>query len=641
MEQRFANSFADVRIHDDSASADASHTLGAEAFTFGAHVHFAAGRYRPSSRDGLNLLAHELTHTIQQRSMRAASASEITVDEADSPLEREADRAAERIVAGIPADISAATRTRLLQRKGSAEVEAIDDLLSYGIFDWAITDAEAVEALTKLKGLPRIEQAEFMSDPKYANRLRDNLPDNRIAEFDAIAADVKNMLPANSTVEAIIDKLSYGLFDWAITDKDATEALDLLKTLSGEELAIALKRINYGRLMDNLPESRRQELIDLLAAGLGTAGTFPASQAKEPGTVLRSLDFVSDHGVMRDNSKDWSNEGKAFPQPDWTINAKGETRGDAISHTMGEAVAVDLGFDVKPENAPASGAQLTGKGSAPFLDFDFSGSLQGGAAQKQRMVSANKIPDTVAAYPQQTIDWSIKWGNWQHAIGTTGPFDIYATIDKPKRPDTVTTNRMAKSVELVSSAPTLKPHDVVQTIMFKWTRFNLDVRYTNEWDLAADMGTGAQCIDLVRFVQSVIGMVGLPGQADAVIIWATPQAPNVAIETPFGQPGGMSSRLYPSYPGQPGWQAALLDGDFRPNNFEAALKFTADGQTKYYPGGVQTVFEHADDVLTVFNCLAWFSVAGKDSYRITNVPGPYRAGQCKVGETHTFSGAAP
>ena len=66
-------------------------------------------------------------------------------------------------------------------------------------------------------------------------------------------------------------------------------------------------RINYGRLMDNLPENRRQELIDLLAAGLGSTGTFPTSESKEPGTALRSLDFVSDQ--VRNQSRNSFLEG--------------------------------------------------------------------------------------------------------------------------------------------------------------------------------------------------------------------------------------------------------------------------------------------------------------------------------------------
>lgn len=608
MERRFATSFADVRIHDDALSHRASRALAADAFACGQHVHFASGQYRPSTTDGIGLIAHELAHTIQQRPLSPPTSTELEVGAPGSHLEQAADAAAARVVAGLEVAGLNGAPSALIQRNASAAVEQLDDLLSYGLFDWAITDAEAIEALTRLKGLPRIEQAEFISDPKFAGRLRDNLPQDHLPELDAIAADVKSMLPSEDAVEAVIDKLSYGLFDWAITDQEAVEALELLETLSGEPLAIALKRIDVGRLMDNLPEGRRQELSKLLSAALGPAGTLPTSERQQPGTALRSLDFISDQAVMRDNAKDWSNEGKPFPQPDWAVSEKGEVRSDAISHTMGEQVQIDLALDVTPANATGN-AVLTGKGSSPFLDFSFTGGLGGGPV-KQRLSSTAKLPDGVAAYRGQAIDWSIKWGTWTHPIGTTGPFDIFTTVGPPKRPDQVTTNRMAKAVELVSSAPTLKPHDVVKYISSKWTTFNLDVIYANEWEVAADIEKGAQCIDLVRFVQSVIGTVGLPGNAEAVVIWAQPTAPLVAIETPYGAPGGMVS--IPPPPSHPDWHPFLIDGDFRPNNYEAALKFTADGTTRYYPGGVKTVFDKPDDVLTVFECLAWIRVTGAD-----------------------------
>ena len=326
-------------------------------------------------------------------------------------------------------------------------------------------------------------------------------------------------------------------------------------------------------------------------------------------------------------------------RPDWAISKKGEARSGPISHTMGQQVQVELGFDVTPPSAAASNATITGKGSSPFLDFDFTGSLSGGAGKKVPMTSPNKIPDGVAAYPSQQIDWSIKWGTWDHALGTTGPFDVYATVDKPAKPAEVTTKRMAKAVEMVASAPSLNPHDVVKEIMFTWTSFNLDVQYANEWDVASDLQKGAQCIDLVRFVQSIIGTVGLPGTAEAVIVWAKPATAMTAIETPWGAAGGMSSGLFPGYPGQPSWEAALLDGDFRPNNYEAALKFTDGGSTKYYPGGVAIVVASPDEVLRVFNCLSWYRATGGDSYEITNVPGPYQAGECNVGDSHSFSGS--
>jgi hypothetical protein len=63
---RLGVDFADVRVHDDRHSADAAEALDAKAFTVGRDVFFGPGRYAPSTSEGRRLLAHELTHVIQQ-----------------------------------------------------------------------------------------------------------------------------------------------------------------------------------------------------------------------------------------------------------------------------------------------------------------------------------------------------------------------------------------------------------------------------------------------------------------------------------------------------------------------------------------------------------------------------------------------
>jgi hypothetical protein len=66
MGQRFGYDFSRVRVHDDAAAHRSAAEIGAHAYTFGSHVVFARGQYLPYARKGLGLLAHELTHVIQQ-----------------------------------------------------------------------------------------------------------------------------------------------------------------------------------------------------------------------------------------------------------------------------------------------------------------------------------------------------------------------------------------------------------------------------------------------------------------------------------------------------------------------------------------------------------------------------------------------
>jgi hypothetical protein len=66
LEPRFSADFGSVRIHTDETAKRLSTKINARAFTFGRHIFFNSGEYNPDSKAGLQLLAHELTHTIQQ-----------------------------------------------------------------------------------------------------------------------------------------------------------------------------------------------------------------------------------------------------------------------------------------------------------------------------------------------------------------------------------------------------------------------------------------------------------------------------------------------------------------------------------------------------------------------------------------------
>jgi pyrrolidone-carboxylate peptidase len=66
MEPRFGRDFSHVRVHADASAQASATAVGAAAYTVGSHLVFGAGRYRPDTPDGQALLAHELTHVLQQ-----------------------------------------------------------------------------------------------------------------------------------------------------------------------------------------------------------------------------------------------------------------------------------------------------------------------------------------------------------------------------------------------------------------------------------------------------------------------------------------------------------------------------------------------------------------------------------------------
>ncbi len=67
MEPRFKASFGGVRVHTDARAENLASRLGARAFTYGRDIFFNAGQFKSDSSEGMELIAHELTHTIQQR----------------------------------------------------------------------------------------------------------------------------------------------------------------------------------------------------------------------------------------------------------------------------------------------------------------------------------------------------------------------------------------------------------------------------------------------------------------------------------------------------------------------------------------------------------------------------------------------
>jgi hypothetical protein len=66
MEPRFGHDFSNVRLHADNQAAEAANAMGARAFTVGQAIVFAAGEYASGAVEGKRLLAHEMTHVVQQ-----------------------------------------------------------------------------------------------------------------------------------------------------------------------------------------------------------------------------------------------------------------------------------------------------------------------------------------------------------------------------------------------------------------------------------------------------------------------------------------------------------------------------------------------------------------------------------------------
>jgi hypothetical protein len=97
METAFASDFSHVRVHNDQSAAALAATLGAHAYTVGEHVAFAPGRYHPETAGTRRLVAHELTHVVQQRHGLSGNILRQGIGESGDSYEQQAEQMASRI----------------------------------------------------------------------------------------------------------------------------------------------------------------------------------------------------------------------------------------------------------------------------------------------------------------------------------------------------------------------------------------------------------------------------------------------------------------------------------------------------------------------------------------------------------------
>lgn len=101
MEQRFGHDFSSVRVHTDTQASNSARAINAQAYTVGRDVVFGQGNYSSQTNTGRKLLAHELTHVVQQQGIKGPdNQTKITVSQSTDATELEADVIANQVVSG-------------------------------------------------------------------------------------------------------------------------------------------------------------------------------------------------------------------------------------------------------------------------------------------------------------------------------------------------------------------------------------------------------------------------------------------------------------------------------------------------------------------------------------------------------------
>ena len=343
------------------------------------------------------------------------------------------------------------------------------------------------------------------------------------------------------------------------------------------------------------------------------------------GIHIRSLEIKSDHGLLKDHDSNWNDGGARFAKPEWT-----PAKSNPVSHTMDLPVEVELTFEVTPPDACPETGDIVGTGPGK-LRFEKTAFTFSAGKHSVVLKSTEKLEKKIQALAFD-IDWATHNVSASFSPGKTST-TMYVTMSTPQTPRSpgVTLKRMRHAVDATGGAGSLDPHVIVKHVISKWNEFNLSVAFNNEWELADDKTfppghrkagqlVGADCQTIVRHCESVIKMVGCPGKAEAIVVWAKVPTPAKAEENAFPRPNVTDpEQRHNSFrkpdPRRNDWIAGLVDGSGGLNRYEACLRFTypeggpGPGATKYYPGGVTSVMSNANQVIRVFTNMSWCDIS--------------------------------
>ena len=186
MSNAFGTDFSDIKIHTGSEAAELNEHLGSRAFAYGKDIYFNKGEFNPDSGKGKHLLAHELTHVVQQNNVISPMIQRDGDSESgnsDTPL---AD-----LVAGVLRDqLSNSSMQGHLRSLGTAlQGLAVENTSETG--DQPASSAERLSALGVARAF-EITSAAILRDPGFA-RLRQRIIEivgssDEVALIAAVAA---------------------------------------------------------------------------------------------------------------------------------------------------------------------------------------------------------------------------------------------------------------------------------------------------------------------------------------------------------------------------------------------------------------------------------------------------------------------
>lgn len=254
MEPRFGHDFSGVRVHTDARAAESAGAVNAHAYTVGEDVVFAPGQYQPSTERGNALIAHELSHVLQQEGASGETAKAIS-NPADAS-EREADAVAGGVLRNETVTVNqspSATMQKLSTEEsvglglGIGAAAGIGGLLIAGLAG-AFDDEHFSE--TDLN-----EYLEFLKKEKHIKR--DRISDNKARDV------VRKGMYTDKDVDIrklLVEEMLTGV----VGDDDEDAILKILTDASPKDRRTIADYVTYDKLYDKFDGEQLDALYALM-----------------------------------------------------------------------------------------------------------------------------------------------------------------------------------------------------------------------------------------------------------------------------------------------------------------------------------------------------------------------------------------
>lgn len=155
MESRFGQDFSQVRVHTDAKATDSARAVNAIAYTVGQQIVLQNQAFQPRTSQGKQLIAHELTHTLQQRSIATGSAQTVIPIDTARSAEHEANQIASQVLAGQAFPEPTSHRAPLqIQR----QTDTPDVTVRSPVFEETVTQLSDIAGAVSGRPLNREEQ---------------------------------------------------------------------------------------------------------------------------------------------------------------------------------------------------------------------------------------------------------------------------------------------------------------------------------------------------------------------------------------------------------------------------------------------------------------------------------------------------